>query len=241
MKTSRYSLLILLTISLFSVTLMSCHRRGVKGSGHFVTQTHMVGDFHAIKISGAYKVNLKQDSSLNITITADDNLMKYIKTEVNNGELHLYNNKSINSSKDVVVTIGVRQLTAIKTEGAIELQSAGLINAQDLELQFAGASNVNLNLKANKLSTQGSGATEIYLTGQAASHDVHFAGMVKLQAYDLIINSYNLETSGASECELNVVKSLIVNSSGASQINYKGNPTAVNINKSGAASVKKIN
>ena len=41
-----------------------------------------MSDFKQIDISGGFKVNLKQDSSMTVSITADDNLMKYIRTEI---------------------------------------------------------------------------------------------------------------------------------------------------------------
>jgi hypothetical protein len=57
--------------------LSSCMLNCVHGSGKQASEDRKVGDFSKISISGGYRVILKQDSSMAIRITADDNLLKY--------------------------------------------------------------------------------------------------------------------------------------------------------------------
>lgn len=241
MKTSPFKLYALFTIILLSAGLVSCHKRSIKGSGHQITESHKVSEFDRIEVSGGYKVNVKQDSSFNVTITTDDNLMKYINTEVSGGQLHIYSKKRIYSRKGITVNVGVRQLTEFRAAGAVDLQSAGHLNIQDLRLNLSGVSKITLDLNADSITTQGSGATVMHLKGRAIAQRVHFSGMGRLFAYDCVTDNYDVHASGASECELNVLRSLTVNTSGASEISYKGTPGTLNIHKSGIASVKKVN
>ena len=200
-----------------------------------------MADFKQIDISGGFKVNLKQDSSLNVSITADDNLMKYIRTSDDDGRLHIYTKRNLCGSGELVINIGVKNLEKIKSSGAIDVTSDGKIVTKDLSFELNGASKINMDLDAANVTTEGSGSVEINLKGQATSHKVQLAGSGKIYALDFVVGSYDIETTGASHCEINVLHDLNVNTTGASDIQYRGNPANVNSHKTGASTLTKIN
>lgn len=228
-------------MAIILLTVSSCKFGCVKGSGHMITESHKMGDFKQIDISGGFKVNLKQDSSLNVSITADDNLMKYIRTSDDDGRLHIYTKKSLCGSGELVINIGVKNLEKIKSSGAIDVTSDGKIVTKDLSFELNGASKINMELDAANVTTEGSGSAEIHLKGQATSHKVELAGSGKIYALDFVVGSYDIETTGASHCEINVLHDLNVNTTGASDIQYRGNPANVNSHKTGASTLTKIN
>jgi hypothetical protein len=231
-----------LLISAISLCLLSsCRFSCIKGSGHQVTENRKVADFTRIDISGGYKVSLRQDSSLNLSVHADDNLMKYIRIEVDAGKLRIFSRKNLCSSGEITVSVGVKSLEGIKTSGAIDLESDGKLVTKDLSLRLNGASKVTMDLNADNVTTEGSGSTEINLKGQAASHRIELSGSGKIHALDFVVDSYDIQTTGASECQINVLHNLNVNTTGASDIKYRGNPTNVNSHKTGASSLTKIN
>jgi hypothetical protein len=239
MKTKLLYAMPLAAIILFSVS--SCRFGCVKGSGHLITESHKMGDFKQIDISGNFKVNLKQDSSMGVSITADDNLMKYIRTSDEDGRLHISTKKSLCGSGELVINIGIKNLDKIKTSGAIEVNSDGRIVTKDLSFELNGASKINMDLDAASVTTEGNGSVDITLKGQASSHKLEMAGSGKLHALDFVVGSYDIETTGASQCQINVLHDLNVNTTGASDIQYKGNPANVNSHKTGASSLTKIN
>lgn len=239
MKKTIFNLLIL-AAGISTVLLSSCRLNGVRGSGNVVSETRKVSDFTKIDISDHYKVNLKQDSSLSVTVTADDNLLKYIKTDVTDGKLRIHNTRNIRSSGDLTVNVGIRNLKDIETSGAVEVTSDGKITVQDLHFNLSGATKITMDLNAANVTTEGSGATRINLTGQASTHNVDLSGAGKISALDFVVGNYNIETSGATKCEINVLNSLSIHSSGASSVRYRGNPKTINNDKSGASSVQKI-
>jgi hypothetical protein len=239
MKKSYYYIILLVAGFALAITASSCRFGCVRGSGNLVSETRKVSDFTKLNISGDYKVNLKQDSSSTLTITGDDNLLKYIKTKVEGGELRIYSRKNFCSDK-LSVNIGIRNLEELKASGAIEVTADGKITTKDLTLDFAGASKVTLDLNAANVTTTASGATEMYLTGQASSHHLDISGVGKIHALDFVVGDYDIETSGASHCEINVLHGLAIHSSGVSDVKYRGNPSNVSNEKSGASSVEKV-
>ncbi|HTI58053.1 head GIN domain-containing protein [Mucilaginibacter sp.] len=223
------------------VILPSCRFRCIKGSGNHVSENHKVSDFTRINVSGGFKVTLKQDSSLNVSINADDNLMKYIHVESDGDELKVYYKKNVCPSGQMEISIGVRNLEKLKGSGAINFVSDGKINTKDLDIKLNGASNINMDLSAANLSTESAGASEITLRGQATSHRIEMTGNGTVHAFDFVVGKYDLHTTGASDCEINVLNDLQVSSTGAADVKYKGNPANVNTSKLGAATVTHVN
>jgi hypothetical protein len=221
--------------------LSSCVFHCVKGSGNKVTDSRKVNDFDKLHIEGGFKVVLKQDSSLSLKITADDNLLKYIKVSDDDHRLHIYTQKQFCNTGQITLYIGVRNLEEIKASGAVELEGDGKIVTKDLRLNLSGATKITMDLNAARVTTSGSGATELNLKGQATSHDIELNGVGHIYALDFVVGSCNIETSGAGHSDVNVLNSLSVHSSGASEVRYRGNPSSVTNDKSGASSVEKIN
>ena len=109
----------------------------------------------------------------------------------------------------------------------------GKINTKDLRFNLNGASKVDMDLNADNVVTEGNGSTEMNLSGQATSHKIEFAGSGKINALDFVVGSYDIETTGASDCNINVLKDLNVNTTGAADVKYRGNPSNVNTSKTG--------
>lgn len=238
-KGFKYIIVFIATVSI-SAVVSSCRFRCVHGSGHQASKTRNVAAFTKLDVSGGFNLVLKQDSSTKLTITADDNLLKYVKTNVENGVLHISTKKNMCSSGSMTVHVGIRELEEIKGSGALEVTAEGKIVTKDVAFRTSGASKITLDLDAANVTTETSGAGELYLTGQASSHHIEISGVGKVHAFDFVVGNYYISTSGAGECQINVLHSLEIHSSGASEVKYKGNPTNVTNDKSGASSVEKV-
>ena len=240
MKTFNFKILLL--IAAVSVTLFSsCRRfRCIKGTGSVRTETRKMKGFTKLDISGGYKVTLKQDSTESISISIDDNLFKYVETTVDGNTLSVKSRRNICPSGEATLIIGVKNLEGVEASGAVDVKSDGRLNIKDLNINLAGSTKIDLDLNAANVHTSAAGLSEIYLKGQAASHDVDMSGSGKVEALDFVVAKYKISTSGASKCRINVLNELDVHTSGSSDIQYRGNPAKVNNDQSGASSVKKI-
>jgi len=221
--------------------LPSCRFKCIKGSGHQVSENHKVGNFTNLEVSGGFRVNLKQDSSQSVDITADDNVMKYVHIESDGDRLNIYCKKNVCGSGEMVLTVGVRNLEKLKGSGAVDFMSQGKITTKDLAINLAGASKIDMDLSAANVTTEGTGSSEVRLRGQATSHRMEFTGAGKVHAFDFVVGKYDIHSTGAAECEINVLNELNVSSTGASDVKYKGNPANVNSSKLGAGSVTHVN
>jgi hypothetical protein len=241
MKAKYLKLLPVLALAALLFTT-SCRFNAVRGSGNMITETRNVGSFDRIEINNSYKVIIKQDTagSSKLTINADDNLLKYIKTDVSGGKLHIFNKKNIHSREGLTITVTVKDIKEISASGTENVESDGKLTVKNLKFDISGITKLNMQLDAAEITTDISGMAKMTLTGQASVHRVQMSGMCKLDAFDLVVGDYDIESSGIGKCDINVLNRLDVHTSGASTINYKGNPKTINNNKSGAGSLKKV-
>lgn len=235
-----YTLLAIAAAGYGLFTLSACNADCKQGTGKMITETRKVTGFDKVDISGGFEVVIKQDTAESLSVTADDNLMGAIKTDVSGGKLVVKTDGNICSGGKFVINISLRALSKIETAGAVNLSSSGKITTKNLVIGTSGATKLTLDLSASDVTTSGSGTTELNLSGQASSHSVNFSGEGTLNALNFVVAKYTIESSGASHCKINVLNELNVSSTGVSDVEYRGNPAKIHEDKSGASTMKKI-
>ena len=223
-----------------SLIFSGCNRFGcIEGSGNQITANRTVEPFTFIETGGSVKLILKQGPE-SLRIVADDNIMEKIRTRVRGNTLTIDMDGNFCNSGPIIVYVSSKSYEGIDASGAVEIVSDGLLQVKDFELELSGSSKVDLNLNAANVLTQSSGSSEISIKGQASTHEVDLSGSSSIDALDFIVGRYRIESSGASESRINVLNELSVKSSGSSDIEYRGNPSKVQNDDSGASSLRKI-
>jgi hypothetical protein len=144
-------------------------------------------------------------------------------------------------SDSIIVHAGIGALSEIKADGASKVYSEGALHVGDMALDLSGATELNLNLYAGKLTTKSDGAARLTLRGQAGTHKLNSKGMLELNAFDFVVAQYDLDIEGTGKSNINVLNDLKVKTSGASSIFYKGNPKNVSDKKSGTSKLQQVN
>jgi hypothetical protein len=72
-----------------SMLLAGCMFPEVQGSGNVVSETRTVSGFNSVELSGDGKLEIEQTGTESLTVTADDNILKLLKSEVSAGRLVL--------------------------------------------------------------------------------------------------------------------------------------------------------
>jgi hypothetical protein len=240
-KTSLIKAGIYLTLTA-SALLSSCSTKCIKDSGKQLVKDAKVKPFDEIEISGPIKLVLKQDSSFAIKISADSNIMAELKPDVSGHTFKVALDPMKYCGTDsIVIHAGIGALTLIKASGSSKVYSEGKINLADLDLDLTGAPNLNLNINAANVKTEVNGSAKLTLTGQAGSHKVRSKGVLNLDAFSFVVGLYDLDMEGTGKSNINVLNDLKVNTSGATEVYYKGSPKNVSEKKSGTAKLEKVN
>jgi hypothetical protein len=139
----------------------------VTGSGRLSTESRSVQDFSGISLSGVGRLVIEQTGQETLTITAEDNIMPFLVSEVHHGKLVLgtESNVSISPTREIVYRLTVRDLECI------EISGAGAVEALGIDTPFLG---VTL-----------SGAASVYVEGWAERQEVVISGAGSYQAINL--------------------------------------------------------
>lgn len=244
MKTNNLITFLFVSFLLFSFSAMStgCMELcdGIDGNGNVVKENRTVTSFSGIDIGGAFEVVLIQGTDEALVLEADENLMEHIITEVKSGVLVIKTDKNIRNCEEMKAYITFKELDYMDLSGAIDIYSEGTLTFDQLEMDASGASEIELEMKANTFSLDVSGASEIKLSGFAETVSIDASGASEINAGEFEIDYLTLDVSGASEATVFVNKELDVDVSGAADVRYKGNPEKINTSTSGAGNLKKL-
>ncbi|UCB45107.1 MAG: DUF2807 domain-containing protein [Spirochaetota bacterium] len=210
---------------------------GVAGSGKKITETRELAEFDSIKFRGNGKINLSQGSVQSVTITADDNIIDELKTDVRHGVLTISADKWVMNESDVEYDIVVTDIREISVSGMGKVKSIDTLRVEELGLRLSGIGDISISVEAEVLNSKISGAGDLKLDGKVRHHEIEISGAGELDAYDLITESAILDISGAGDCKIHVTGELTVDISGAGDVKYKGDPRVIIEHLSMAASL----
>lgn len=190
---------------------------GVKGSGNLGSESRDLKGFKAIDVSGVFNVEVVSQKDFGVQVEADDNLLQYIRTEVNDGVLTISTTKRIKSTNGLKIKISAPDIEKIEASGVAK------INVTDV--------------KNSVFSVSTSGASKIELAGETDKLVIDVSGASKIEAENLKARAANIDSSGASKISVFATESVRADASGASKITYTGGATDVVKKTSGASSV----
>ena len=231
--------LFLVLIVIFAVTsacIVPFSPRLIEGSGNIIVEDRKVSGFDNILVYGAGKVIVSQGNSESLSVETDDNLMKYIKTEVKGNTLEigftdstLFSSRrggaALDPSDGFIFRVSVIDLEGISVSGAAKFEVEKLKTDQ-LDISLSGAGDVTVDdLNATRLDVDISGAGDIELTGKVEVQNVVLSGFGRYQASDMESQEAAVTISGAGGAEVWVTETLDVTISGAGDVKYYGSPT----------------
>jgi hypothetical protein len=105
-------------------------------------------------------------------------------------------------------------------------------------VDVSGVSKVTANnIKTESFNLDISGAAKVELNGEANDLIIDASGASKINAENLKVANANVDVSGASHITVNATEEIKADASGASKINYVGEPKNVIKHTSGASRV----
>jgi hypothetical protein len=217
----------------------------IKGNGQVKKENRTVSNFTALSSQGAMNVQIAYGNSDNIVVEADENLLPYIETSVENGKLSIRSKKNVNlkpkSKMSVYVTM--TRITALQQSGSGTINGNGAFtNDGKTDISLSGSGNIKLGFDAFKdieLAVSGSGNIE--LKGNTAnSVSASVSGSGNIDCSGIISNEAQAKISGSGNIKVYAKNSLDSKISGSGNVFYKGSPSNVNNKTSGSGRVIKM-
>jgi hypothetical protein len=198
----------------------------ISGSGHVKTESRTVSDFDRVALGGDGTLVITQGSTEALKITADDNILPKLRSDVEGGTLQLgpQNNTSVRPTTTIRYDLTLKHLHGVTLAGSADMRSDAL-STDSLELHVAGSGSARImKLTTDAVTVAIAGSGSVNLTGTAGSQTVDISGSGTYQAGNLASQQTSVNVSGSGDCRLNVASSLSVRILGSGHVSYSGSP-----------------
>ncbi|UBM60415.1 PspC domain-containing protein [Marinilongibacter aquaticus] len=179
-----------------------------------------VNDFKTLDINGAFRVLVSQGDEYNVEVVAENEKdLEDLSVHVRNGSLYTgFRDRFYNNRGRVNIFITMPTIEAIESSGATKMKVLDFRNLNEVDLDFAGASNAQLDIDANEVSLEGSGASKVEIRGHIKQMEIDLSGASEFIGDNADIERAKVDASGASHALMGHVGSLNSSTSGASRV-----------------------
>lgn len=233
MKTKALSILTIFVFLLSSICVNAQNEKQVRD----------VPSFNKIDLRIAGDVFIKQESTQKLEVSAPDNVINDLITEVSGNTLVIKFNKWKVNYKNVEIYISVAELEGLDVSGSGSIVAQNKITTDEIDFEVSGSGKIKIeNLAANDIEADISGSGKISLEGdkEANSFDFEISGSGDINTSDLPVKNIEGEISGSGKANVHCTEKLEIDISGSGRVYYKGKPI-VNADISGSGSVKRAN
>lgn len=213
---NRVSILFLILPTLFCLLALVACNDDESGSGILVTQDRTTVPFDAIEVGTSYDVEIVYSDSTWVLLTADDNIINRLTTEVNSGRLLVKLGSGSLSNADISLEIGTPTIRAISASTNAKVSISGFDTLAQLALDLSTDARVDIVGAVDRL-------------------DVRCATSAELEGFDLKARVATVALSTSSRAAFTTNDSLSGSVSTSSRLSYRGQPIInVDVNTSGS-------
>jgi hypothetical protein len=176
------------------------------GSGTVKTESRTVSGFTAVELAGTGDVTVQQNGTESLSISAEENLLPLLTSEVVDGTLKLgvKDGANINSTQPITYQVSVKNLTGLDLGGSGNQTATG-IKTSSLRVRVAGSGTVTTS-------------------GSADAQDIQIAGSGTYRGSALASKTASVDSAGSGTAELAVSDKLDVKILGSGTVTYSGSP-----------------
>ncbi len=218
---------VIIVLSAVLFIFPSCEK--VVGEGPLVTQTRTVGNFTGISSEMSGKVNFTIAPDYKVEITAQQNILDVLNTNVVNGVLHIdfKDNVRVREHEDLLINIAAPYADYFRLSGSGNMNVQGDVAANNLKVTLSGSGDISVQnaVIADKIDTDISGSGNISIAnGSAVNEDVDISGSGKVEMAGVAAQNAVTHTSGSGDVKLALSNNLDAHISGSGSVYYHGNP-----------------
>lgn len=236
---------LILTVSIISIFIHGCKKGvlwGITGKGSNVTEVRSASGYSSIQLSIDADVSYTQDSVYYLEISAQQNIMKVLATEVDGSELKIDFKRNVWKHHQVKIIVHSPDINKLGISGSGDIAVTNSIKTGSMGLNISGSGNISIPLLiAGTLTAKISGSGDITVSdGKINSEELSISGSGNIKTENAICGNSTSKISGSGDISLHATESLNVSISGSGDISYKGKP-AVTSKISGSGSLIHIN
>lgn len=238
MKKLLFALLPLITFNSYS------QWQTITGNGNVKKEAREISGFTGVSLSGNMNVQLAYGTSNTITIEGDENLLPYIETKVEDGNLLVKSKDKVGlkSRNKLMVYVSLTKLTALRVSGSGNISGTGdFTNDAKTNISVSGSGDINVGMNSfNETKIAVSGSGNVTLKGKSTNNiDATISGSGNIDCSDVVCNDVFAHVSGSGNIKVFANKSIDARVSGSGNIYYKGSASNINLKSSGSGKIIK--
>ncbi len=216
----------------------------INGDGNVKKETRQVSSFTGISVSGNVNVEVSYNDSKTITVEADENILPFIETVVENGNLLVRTKDKIGirSKNKLIVHASLTTLTMLRVSGSGNITGSGdFSNDRKTDISVSGSGDINVGMNSfNETKINVSGSGNVTLRGKSTNNiEATISGSGNIDCADVSCNDVFAHVSGSGNIKVYANKSIDAKVSGSGNIYYKGSATNISLKSSGSGKIIK--
>lgn len=237
--------LLIAVFALLSMQTFAQRWETIKGDGNVKKETRQVSEFTSLLSQGAMDVKINYGNSNSVVIEADENLLPYIETTVDNGRLIIKSKKNVHlkTSSKMVVQVSMTKINSLQLSGSGNLDGSGAFSSDGkTDIALSGSGNLKLDFDSFKdMEVSISGSGNIDLKGKSTnSIDAKISGSGNIDCSGIASNDVDAKLSGSGNIKVYATNSIDARISGSGNVFYKGNAPKINSKVVGSGKVLKM-
>jgi hypothetical protein len=237
--------LLIAILAFISVNTFAQSCETIKGNGVIKKETREVSDYSSLQSRGSMNVQISYGDSKNIVVEADENLLPYIETTVENGKLTIKSKKNVNlkSKSKMTVYVSMTKINSLQLSGSGNIDGEGAFNNQGkTDIGISGSGNIKLSFASFSdldLSLSGSGNMDLK---SASTNNItaSVSGSGNIEASGISSNDVDAKISGSGNIKVYANKSIDAKISGSGNVFYKGNASNISSKIAGSGKLVKM-
>lgn len=195
----------------------------IYGEGVVTFDIRELPNFSKLVVNDSFHVYFGDIGEEIVKVQAEQNLLSYIYTKVEDDTLHIDLNKNVKPSKQINIYLGVNEISEITTTGTVLISNQRYLRGDTLKIDASGISQVQLpRLDCKNLTLNITGSSTVTLKGSATEQNVTMKGATVYKALGLITNITTISISGAGKAWVNAKDKLNLTLTGAAYLGYDG-------------------
>ncbi len=182
----------------------------------------------------------KQDHPLlaAIEVEAEGNIMPFLETKVENGELKIYLKKSINTTNGQTVRITMPQIETLTSSSAATIKSSK-IKGKRLTIIASSASQIDVIAEYEDIEIKASSSSEVTIAGKALKLKASSSSASKIEADKLLVNDAIVDASSAGKITTQPLENLDAEASSAGEVIFTSSPKNIKKEETSGGSISK--
>lgn len=232
----------ILVTALISTQSFAANWETITGNGNVKKETRQAAGYTGVLSSGSMNVQVTYGTSSTISVEADENLLPYIETVVENGKLVIKTRKGYNlkTRNTMMVNVSLTKLTSLKLSGSGNIAGVGaFMNPGKTDISISGSGNIKLDFDTiSDIDASISGSGNLDLKGKHCKNiTASIKGSGNINCSDVQVNDVFAKISGSGNIKVNPTKSIDAKVSGSGNVFYKGNPQSIVSKASGSGKI----